>query len=238
MGKVLGDDLAPRFAALEGSISSHPPPMALTGPKNGSPAEDDGGDSGESADGEGGRVSEKEVERLMRWAMDAVRLDLVSNATSQEEDGARMEEEAEEGGGRSIWCRRGRHGGQGEEKGGQTRCQEASDQEAVRLPMYRPWSHPVALSRLFVFALRTSLNSESVAASSSILDMQDQIILLCQKTGTCGIVWWSAKTPGPVYLNCAGPFMVQAAAPRREKKGQLQEARSLRLHCGGGRCGR
>ncbi|MQM09162.1 hypothetical protein Taro_042025 [Colocasia esculenta] len=97
--KILGDDLAARFAALKGSSSSYLPAGSVARKPERIPKEvdDDGGgeddDSDESDDGDGG-VSKKEVEKLMQWAMDAARLDPDPSNSDDEEGIGKREEKA------------------------------------------------------------------------------------------------------------------------------------------------
>ncbi|XP_078447764.1 uncharacterized protein LOC144716507 [Wolffia australiana] len=82
--EVNGDDLAARFAALGGGFvdQSRARSSSISDP-------DDSDDDGDG-------VSKKEVEKLMQWAVDAVRLDLISGRKSGEEGSARVDESEEE----------------------------------------------------------------------------------------------------------------------------------------------
>ncbi|XP_073012176.1 uncharacterized protein [Typha latifolia] len=70
VGRILGDDLAARFAALKASPGSDPV-----------------ADRGGFCDEGGGEGSEKEVEKVLQWAMDAARLDAKSKDSSDGEVG-------------------------------------------------------------------------------------------------------------------------------------------------------
>jgi hypothetical protein len=81
---VMGDDLSARFAALKGSSSSSSNPDVGVGPKN--ILSDDG-----DGDGDGDEDEEDEVEKLIRWAKDAARLD--PSPPSDDDDHDEEEEE-------------------------------------------------------------------------------------------------------------------------------------------------
>lgn len=90
-GEVLGNDLAMRFAALKGSSSSgtgrSDPGIQNSGmatPQTKLPLEE------EEEEEEGG-VSQKEVDKLLQWAMDAARLD--PSKSDDEDDSSEDEEE-------------------------------------------------------------------------------------------------------------------------------------------------
>ncbi|XP_072970938.1 uncharacterized protein [Typha angustifolia] len=70
VGRILGDDLAARFAALKASPGSDPV-----------------ADRGGFCDDGGGEGSEKEVEKVLQWAMDVARLDAKSKDSSDGEVG-------------------------------------------------------------------------------------------------------------------------------------------------------
>ncbi|CAL9173148.1 unnamed protein product [Musa hybrid cultivar] len=92
-GRVLGDDLAARFAALKGSSGSRGSDRGLPRldllPEGKRSHDDDDDDKEEVEDDDDAgedRVSKKEVDKLLQWAIDAARLD-PSKSDDDEEDG-------------------------------------------------------------------------------------------------------------------------------------------------------
>ena len=82
---VMGDDLSARFAVLKGSSSSSSTPGVGVGPNNIL-----------SDDGDGDEDEEDEVEKLIRWAKDAARLDPSPPSDDDDHDEEEEEEEEEE----------------------------------------------------------------------------------------------------------------------------------------------
>ncbi|XP_008797173.2 nucleolin [Phoenix dactylifera] len=82
-GRILGVDLAARFAALKGSSSGHNPGFQRPDlvPNLG----DSNDEAGAVTDGDDG-ASEKEVEKVMQWAMDAARLDPLKSDKDGDDD--------------------------------------------------------------------------------------------------------------------------------------------------------
>ncbi|EHA8591622.1 nucleolin [Cocos nucifera] len=81
-GRILGDDLAGRFAVLKGSSSG--PNPGIQQPDLMTPNVADSDD--EAGAGGGDVVSEKEVEKVMQWAMDAARLDPSKGDGGEDDD--------------------------------------------------------------------------------------------------------------------------------------------------------
>ncbi|GMY18592.1 46 kDa FK506-binding nuclear protein [Fagus crenata] len=90
---VMGDDLSARFAALKGSSSSSSSSSSTPGvgvvPNNILSGDGDG-------DGDGDEDEEDEVEKLIRWAKDAARLDPSPPSDDDDHDDEEEEEEEEE----------------------------------------------------------------------------------------------------------------------------------------------
>ncbi|WOK98082.1 hypothetical protein Cni_G06792 [Canna indica] len=102
LGKVLGDDLSARFAALKASSSgprvadlgTEKPDLVRPEARTSHIEVEEDGDDDRDDDG----VSKKEVDKLMQWAMDAARLD--PSKSDDETDGGvsgSSEDEEEEG---------------------------------------------------------------------------------------------------------------------------------------------
>nr|XP_010941076.1 doublesex and mab-3 related transcription factor 3, truncated [Elaeis guineensis] len=85
-GRILGDDLAARFATLKGSSSG--PNPGIQQPDLMTPDVADFDDKAGAGAGAGGGdgVSEKEVEKVMQWAMDAARLDPSKGDRGEDDD--------------------------------------------------------------------------------------------------------------------------------------------------------
>ncbi|KAJ6851243.1 pheromone-processing carboxypeptidase KEX1-like [Iris pallida] len=81
------DHLSARFDALKSSLGHH---EVLDSSSN--IQESDGGDDDEDDDG----VSQKEVEKLMQWAMDAARLESASKTKDEIDDGDEDKEEEDD----------------------------------------------------------------------------------------------------------------------------------------------
>ncbi|XP_038971504.1 AT-rich interactive domain-containing protein 3A [Phoenix dactylifera] len=92
--RILGDDLAARFAALKGSSSGPNPGIQQSDLMTPNLRVSDD-EAGAGAGGGGDGVSEKEVEKVMQWAMDAARLD-PSKGDGDEDDGESADDDDDE----------------------------------------------------------------------------------------------------------------------------------------------